>query len=38
MLIKKSGMKLIKILSKEYYKYIMSIKRRKAERKYIKMI
>ena len=38
MLIKKSGMKLIKILSKEYYKYIMSIKRRKAKRKYIKMI
>ena len=38
MLIKKSGTKLIKILSKECYKYIMSMKRRKAERKYIKMI
>ena len=38
MLIEKSGTKLIKILSKECYKYIMSMKRRKAERKYIKMI
>lgn len=38
MLIKKIGTKLIKILSKECYKSIMSMKRRKAEWKYIKMI
>ena len=38
MLIKKSGTKLIKILSKECYKYIKSMKRQKAERKYIKMV
>ena len=38
MLIKKSRTKLIKILSKKCYKSIISMKRQKAEWKYIKMI
>lgn len=38
MLIKNSGAKLIKILSKKSYKRITCMKRLKSERKYIKMI